>query len=339
MATEYAPLDPLIREYQGDIRDGLRELSQRQTVIFSLYDQAIIHGYTFYVRNTDAEPLTVEGSIHVSVNQEMRETENIAVTSVIFSATQPIESFLEVGSTSLWLANFLIDDASIQFSFNRQGAFYDNSGEYHYIGDAVYPVFKRLFVESADDLTGIKPLTSNSLVYWLSFDFGLPLYPSYLAPTNLTEPYGVLRLYNEITTSSGRINDGHRESSRFDDVELTIYNLDSDEIGDLIYNIDNVIEASDEEFSLAFRIEIADVGDYTQSETNTIAIKTVLKTKASYTLRTKLTNYQEKAVQSFFIENWQYLPFALESNQGFINAPTGEKQIASNHPQTTFTQG
>ena len=127
----------------------------------------------------------------------------IPVSGSTTSATNVEQFEFKVGTVA---AEYLYVGAidSIEFAFNSRGRYYKVADLHHYVGTAVYPAFRSQLVEDPGTFDESSAVVSNSLPIWLSmntylppypgFTCPIPLYSSYLVPTNLVPPYGVVHI-------------------------------------------------------------------------------------------------------------------------------------------------
>jgi hypothetical protein len=233
-------------ESQQLLTEGLASLSDNQTITFTKYVRQILpsDGFVFWVKadlvtgNPTPHTLTIKGSFHNSVNQEMREDENIAVTQVIFTTKKEIEPFTDVDSSVIWIGQF----RNIRFSFSRREKFYSPMGLYHYVGDAIYPAFESQIIDDLNNLDLTKPVASNSILIWLTIQSAINLYPSYLTPTNLPPPYGSihvdksrsLQAAHKVDNTTGDLNCLIAET-----VRIVLYGVKNNAAWDFIDAINN----------------------------------------------------------------------------------------------------
>lgn len=268
------------------LQDGIETLSNHQTVVFTKYTKAMVYGYDFLVKTEDTK--TIQGSWHEAVNQEMREDQNIAVASVSFTTQQLVEEFEAQSNTDVWVADY----RGFLWSPTRRGKYYVQAATFHYYGDAVFPLFKRLFVDALVDLDAINPIASNSMTLWLGLDFGsFTAYPSFLSPTNLQAPYiSVHVIDSESNLAMQNASAGNYIDNRTDKIRLTIYGADAYDAAD----IQNVINENTV-FGLLNRAQITD-GDTVQSEINAKLPSKTLEITINYDLITPIRGYAEKPV-------------------------------------------
>jgi hypothetical protein len=140
------------------------------------------------------------------VDKRQLEDETVAVNRVVFTTTEPVQRFNEIGPGQIWVG----EQAGIRFAFSDSGPRFRVSGVYHYNGDAVYPALANILVPVGQELPKTTLVVSNSLPMWLTLKAynpiwlnppnpGITLYPSFLVPDNLKPPYGVVHIAPEGT--------------------------------------------------------------------------------------------------------------------------------------------
>lgn len=272
---------------------GVDQISSYQAIQFTQYTKQVIaeDGYAFWV-NTGVTT-TVSGSLHYAIDQQQNDDETIDINRVIFTAKSPIDDFNEVASTDLWIGTF----NGVRFSFNARGSFYQQANLYHYVGNAVYPALASQLIDNAGDLP-IGPIVSNSLPIWLAQSTSsLPVYASFLVPSNVVPPYVVAHVDPDLTETpsfpiyvwpgttvpnSGASPLHNLPSTQLakDRVRLTMYGLTNQQaiqfyasLIDYSLNTDN--------FGFGNSPAIKDA-KRTQSELNVIAMKKMLDIDAWY---------------------------------------------------------
>jgi hypothetical protein len=305
-------------QLSASLQNGLKVISYDQAITFTLYKQLInaFDGSVFWVKAslvtpTPTEPLTlaVSGSLHYDSNQGQKEDETIAVQRVLFTTTTEIAPFNDIGSTTMYIGEF----QGLEFSFTARRMFYQQAGLYHYYGDAVYPAMQTQLIKTSGGLTDQTQVVSNSLPIWLSLNSIMPVYPSYLVPTNLQPPYAVahvnqasqepLQAYPYLTSNST-----HYQLLK-EQVKIVIYGLRNNKALDYLDYI--LASTSDTTFGILNMPFVQDE-KRTQSELNILGMKKVIRFEISYhqtvarniarQLITSCTpTYYDEAGQYFFV--------------------------------------
>lgn len=238
---------------------GVETLGQSQQVSFVPYVRTVLplDGYVFWLRASlltpaqqaahglsSADPIAVDNcSLHYASIGHMVEDETIAVRRVDLTSPTQITAFAEIAPDVLWVASWTTPLGTFRFTFGQRSTFYQQASIWHYVGDAVYPVFETQLI---DDVSAFdqRQVVSNSLPLWLAMVLGVPfpspittsltLYPSYLVPDNLTPPYGVVHVYPETTTAytAAPVWDATWGRSQLcrERVRLTLYGLRNDDV-------------------------------------------------------------------------------------------------------------
>ncbi|MDE2104857.1 MAG: hypothetical protein KGL39_46905 [Patescibacteria group bacterium] len=283
---------------------GVEQISEGQTLTFNRYTKATISqdGYVFWVAG--GKTLSATGSLHYATSQEQSEDQTIGINAVLFTSEQQVTEFNAISDTTLWVADWQTPGGNtIQIAFSRQGPYFPQSQLWHYSGFAVYPALASQLVQSASDLP-LGPIVSDSLPIWLALPTSLPtvagfqaptipVYPSFLVPSNITPPYIVAHV--EATQALGSfpiltwpgnpspltaLQPMADSQLMADTVRLTFYGTNNQQArqwfnGLIQYSLNT--DAFGFMSSPAFRDD-----KRTQSEISAIAMKKTLSFKASY---------------------------------------------------------
>lgn len=235
---------------KGPLDAGIDTISQSQTVQFTLYVKLILplDGYVFWVRSDLVSQLSVcncylyqpapvdgtsppgavldvQGSLHNAIDSMQNEDETVAVNSVVFTAESEVQDFNKVGPCVMYIGVF----EGKKFAFNKRGSFYEQSGIYHYKGNALYPALASQIVDDLTDFDTNNVVVSNSLPIWLMMNQFFPVYPSFLVEENLEPPYASIHIPSETTQAIGfapRIGRrGHHSQLVQERVKITLYGL------------------------------------------------------------------------------------------------------------------
>jgi hypothetical protein len=269
---------------------GIAQISASQSVVFQRYERVILpyDGFVFWVRadlvnsNCGALSMRVDGSLHISVDQQMRSTENISVQGVIFTTMHEVSSLAEIDDKTLWIGT--IDGT--RFSFTKRGKFIASAGVYHYYGDAIYPIMESQVI---DDLSKIptKRIMSNGIPFFLSaFALGYtgtaPIYPSHLSPTNIAPPYVSVSSNNTRSVlNTYHVNqNGDIDNLVFETIVVTIYGNGNDEAFKFLHGMRDY-RVDTEAFGVLNNPTIVDAFK-PQSDLNVIAQKKTITFEINY---------------------------------------------------------
>jgi hypothetical protein len=286
---------------------GVYQLSRQQPVTFTRYQRWVLplDGYVFWLRT---ETQTVTGSLHSTIDNRQNEDETVAVNRMTFMTGTPIDFFNRQSINEIWIASF----EDVKFSFSSRGAYYLASGVYHYVGTAVYPALLSQLVDVGDQFPKTELIVSNSLPLWLmlvaySPEWLVPpnpcitLYPSYLVPTNLHPPYGVVHIDPASTVSlqavpnlgptspigwarSGTVNGTTLDSTHWqlvsDRVRITLYGETNQQALDWL----DLVNSYSRDQDLLGIMSVSPMRDEkrTQAEINVIAMKKTVEYQVSY---------------------------------------------------------
>lgn len=185
--------------YPGQVA-GLRSVSDEQLVAFTQYTRYVLplDGYVFWLKTAT---LQIQGSFHFAVDKRQEEDETIGVNRVVFSTGQDVQEFNAVAPDRMWVGDY----QDLRFAFRSQRMKYRAADINHYFGQALYPAFSDILVETGDQLPLDTLIVSNSLPLWLTLaaydpvwllpaNPGIALYPSFAVPENLPPPYGAVHV-------------------------------------------------------------------------------------------------------------------------------------------------
>lgn len=269
------------------LENGLKVLSENQSIVFTRYVQKILplDGFVFWVNagivDGETEPfcLNVGGSLHFSTNQEMREDENIAVNTVVFTTSTEIDAMNDIASTDLWIGQI----GALKFSFNKSGKRYESAGLWHYVGDAVYPAFESQFIDDITELDLTNIVVSNSTPIWLEQSSFFPIYPSFLSPTNLKPPYATIHISDSKAINTAPMVDP-LNSSQYqhirEKVRVTIYGVRHGVACDFIESVQIYCLSTDNMGII--NVPVIQDERRPQSEVNALAIKKVINFEVGF---------------------------------------------------------
>lgn len=197
--SEFAGLGPL-NTMSAATAAGLATLSRDQDVTFTKYVRYVLplDGFVFWLKT---ESTTFQGSLHASIDDTQNEDDNISINRIVFSTKSQLDNLNEISPNEIWVGEW----SGLKFAFSRQGYFFEATGLYHYMGDAVYPVMESQLVDVGSELSQKTLVVSNSLPAWLRLRTYTPVwldppnplitaYPSYSVPSNLRPPYIVIHI-------------------------------------------------------------------------------------------------------------------------------------------------
>ncbi len=182
---------------------GVSQISNQQEVSFTRYTKftSPIDGFVFWI-STGAS-FSFAGSLHQTIEQNQDEDQTIAINKMVFTSTQEISQFNQIGANLLYVGSWVSDGVTVQIVFNEALAVYQQAGLWHYSGDSVYPALQAQLVSSAAAIPA-SPIVSNSLPIWLTQNSFAPVYPSFLVPSNIKPPYIAVHIEPESTDVLGQ---------------------------------------------------------------------------------------------------------------------------------------
>ena len=220
-------------QFQAGLFAGLQLLSGVQEVTFKQYIRHVLplDGSVFWLKTQEKK---IPGALHYDARVQQLYDESFAVNRVVFTTTTPIQLFDRINPGTLWIG----EAAWIKFAFSQLAPFFDQSGLYHYRGDAVYPVMESQLLDVGAEPPDDTLIVSNSLPVWLSLmtydppwllagNPGIQLYPSFLVPDNLRPPYGAVHIQPESTRAMAGIplisQMSYHSQLAMETVEITLY--------------------------------------------------------------------------------------------------------------------
>lgn len=240
---------------------GVDVVSQEQVVDFVPYVKMILplDGFVVLVNAGLLPPVKlaqeglqspvavpVQGSLHYSSIGVQREDESIVIRQMDFTSGTPIGAFEALGANVIYVGEIVTPLGSFSFTFSRRNSFYRAANIYHYVGDAVYPAFRRLLIDSPQDFDQ-RQVVSNSLPIWLALlsgscpfpspiTFSAPTYPAMLVRDNAEPPYVAVEVEETprlIMALPYRARNSSARQLVSDRVRLTTYGLRNQQIMDL----------------------------------------------------------------------------------------------------------
>jgi hypothetical protein len=226
-------------QFQSGLLAGLQQLSGVQEVIFKQYIRHVLplDGSVFWLKTLEKK---VQGVLHYDARTQQLYDESFAINRVVFTTSTPIQLFDEINPGTMWIG----EAAWLRFAFSSLGFFFEQSGLYHYRGDAVYPVMETQLLDVGAEPSDDTLIVSNSLPAWLSLmtydpiwliagNPGIQLYPSFLVPDNLRPPYGAVHIAPESTRAMAGIPvigySGLHSQLATEEVEVTLYGTNNDQ--------------------------------------------------------------------------------------------------------------
>ena len=270
------------------LQTGYDTLDGDEAIQFKKYTRQVlpIDGYIFWVADLTAPPLIVEGSLHYSTDQEQREDETIGINRVLLTTAKQVQDFNAISSNTIYIG----EKDSIRFAFTANGKFYQQAGIYHYRGDAIYPaMYSQIIDNPANPVNLGAPIATNSLPIWLALNQVMPVYPAFLAPSNLRPPYATIHIPETTGIQSAPYIDNTSAHWQLvhDKVKVTIYgvrNNDALDFQDYVFTQ----SLNTENFGIENMPVIKDE-QRTQSELGILAIKKSIEFDINYYQNRALT--------------------------------------------------
>jgi hypothetical protein len=237
-----------------------------------------------------AQQISVRGAFHIGTSQAQEEDATFATNQVVLTTKTEVADFNEVTSSELYIAKY----NNVRFAFNTNGMYSPNADLYHYVGIAIYSVMGSQIIDDVSEFDTETSVVSNSLPIWLwmnsyekksyeSFDLPVTLYPSFLIPTNVPPPYGVVHIGDDtVPLAGGQTISATTTVSHLvkDKVRVTLYGVRNDEAIEFIGFVQQI--ALDTEYFGIQNIPIVRDAKRTQTELSVIAQKKIIDFEINY---------------------------------------------------------
>jgi hypothetical protein len=309
----------------ADLKAGIDAISYNQSITFTRFVRLVLplDGYVFWVRGDLATPpspgtLTVMGSFHYATEQLQEESESYSRNKVIFTAQGPVDSFNQIDPDELYIATY----DGLQFAFSTRGNFYNQAQVWHYVGNAIYSDMQSQIITSAGQLTDLELIVSNSLPVWIALNSFAPnwpfyptlplpfkLYPSFLAPQNISPPWGTVHIEpddtNAIASAPGFSNTLSQTQLSYDKVTITLWGANNKVAQNFVATVNQF--SIDTGLIGVMSHQVMRDEKRTQSELGTIAQKKTITYEVSY-IQSNIVNFTRQLLASAIPT---YLPQAL----------------------------
>ena len=215
---------------QASLDVGYNTLDEGAKIEFVKYDRYVlpVDGYIFYLRDLAAKPLNVSGSIHYRTDVKQNSDETIGINRVLFTTETQTQDFNSLVNTSVYIGQVADAEGNlIRFAFSSSGKFFESSGLYHYQGDAIYPAMYSQIIDNPILPITLQQVATNSLPIWLQLTALMPIFPAFLAPTNLQPPYATVEITDTVAKGTAPYVDS--QSSHYqlagEKCKIVIYGL------------------------------------------------------------------------------------------------------------------
>jgi hypothetical protein len=306
MPTVSEAVDTSLPPIGALLSDGIDQFLY-QEVTFTKYVRVILplDGFVFWVKagllsdssligsgaTNTASTITAKGAIHSMSSQGQDEDATYATNDMVFTTVSEIYDFNLVSNNELYIGSH----DGLRFAFNTRGMYSPNAKLYHYTGIAVLPIMESQII---DDVTGFDTsslVVSNSLPLWLAMngyekknyetlDNKITLYPSFLVPTNVTPPYGVVHNLQETVVGVSAISvfDKNGSSSQLvmEHVRITLYGVRNNGAVDFL-NFVRQYSLNTDDFGIS-NIPIIRDDKRIQSELSLIAQRKIIEFDINY---------------------------------------------------------
>lgn len=242
------------------LQSAVETISSSQEITFRLYVKQVLplDGFVYWINAAilSADELArlaidsphvvaIKGSLHRQVANEQTETLSRSINSIIFTPIEKMDDFNAENPDSIYLGEY----EGTQFAFSRMESRYTQAGIFHYRGRAILPTMRSQIIDDPGDISD-EQILSDSTPIWLSLNRFATVYPSFLAPSNLTTGYIVADVRDTSPLQSAPIvADGRRWQHVQDKVRITLYGMSNEQaLGYRDYVVNKALE--DEEFGI-----------------------------------------------------------------------------------------
>lgn len=249
-----------------------------------------------------ADRLTAPGYLHHTTVNQQGEDESFSLQKFVFTSEVRVNDLADVAPDEMWIAHH----EGFRFAFSSRSMFSRQAGLYHYAGDSLYPSLGTQVVDDPGKLRLDDVVVSDSLPIWLTLNALFPVYPSYLAPDNISPPYAVVQIGENDTTAiqAAVYHDKHGTSWQLvkDTVKVTTYGVRNDRIFDFLDLVADYTLANPGVMGLMNTPVVRDV-KRGQTEFSILAQKKVITFEVDYYQR-RVRDVARRLILSAFIEEF-----------------------------------
>jgi hypothetical protein len=297
----------LISEAIGATIGTLSQNREFDLVTYTKYTNTA-DGFVYWLKTATVQK--IRGSLHNRAVQENEQDHTNSRNTIILTTQDQIKGFDETNPQSAYFITVALDDPAIVdggpmvIGFNSADNYYQEAGAYHYMGQAVFPNFRRFIID--DPLTflaSIIPTNSLPILLTQIAASGVATYAAWAVPPNLTTPYVSVAIQTSQTINSVPFYDSSLTTKfinqfRIDEIELVAYNMGAANMQELISHI---YDASMRPglYGITKLPQVQDV-PAVQSEYGIRADKKSVKMSVSYWLSTASTVVRKTITQANF---------------------------------------
>lgn len=280
---------------------AVESISSNQQVLFTKYIRMVLplDGFVFWVRADLVNPSALlavpfslfnqetfedvefpaTGSLHYLTDQQQNTDENFAYNKVLFTSEVPLEPLNNLDREVAYIGTF----DKIRFAFSRRQSFYRQASQWHYEGDAIYPVMQTQIIDTVEQLNLRDVVVSNSLPIWLTLNSICPVYPAMLLPDNMPAPYIAVDVQQTTALAMAPLLDGNLSHFQLtqDRVHLSAYGLRNAAIMDFVDMV-NRYTIEDGAFGIVGELALPRDEKRSQNELNILAQKKSLDYDVAY---------------------------------------------------------
>ena len=276
------------------LEDGLETLSVNDSIVFTQYNRAVLplDGLVFWIATTTTR--TIECAIQYGVQVVQNESETQGISMVQITTEEQIDDLLIEAPTTKWIALW----NGMHLGFTKVQGLFKPAEIYHYIGQALNSIQETQVIDTPGaTLDPTKLIASNSLPAFLLFNTYTPpydcpyvpanlpvLYPSKLAPQNLTPPYATVHIEPSRTEAFQQVpwyeSRWNPYAETVDEVVITMYGLTNNQAALLR---DAILQAS-RDMGVIGIVEMGAIRDEKaqQEDFTILAQKKTLRMRVSY---------------------------------------------------------
>lgn len=273
---------------------AVETISSRQEITFQLYVAQVLplDGWVFWVNASImsasalaalgvTKPLIipVEGSLHRQAVRSQSDEASQAVNTIIFTSEDIIDDINSEDPTTRYFGDY----DGTQFAFSRMNSRYDQSGMYHYVGDAVLATMRDQIINDPSDIDMQDVVVSSSLPVWMSLNRFMPIYPAMLSAHNISPPFATAKCSNPEPLAVSYFLDEESNQSQLvvEEVSLSVTGLKNAAIQDFIRYVQEYTLGGAAEFGIMNTPVVQDER-VPQNELNAITMRKTIKFKINY---------------------------------------------------------
>lgn len=260
-----------------------------------------------------ATTITVQGSLHVSIDRQQEEDNTNDINHVVFTSLTAVPELDLIGPNTLWIGSYTAgqgEEGTIRFAFRNRSNYYQQADLWHYFGDAIYPDMETQIIDAVGQFDTQNVVVSNSLPLWLSMDqmnppFPFParqqiaLWPSFLVPPDVRPPYAVVHIQPGGTQAIQAAPIYTATDSQFqlvtEKVKVTLYGLRNFNALDFVQYVQFIAAQDNPSFGI-MNIPVVQDEKTTQKELAVIGMKKTVEFEINY-YQSRMRNIAQQLIK------------------------------------------